>query len=245
MAKRVVRGCRFLLGILVFLLLLFPVLQDMARPILLTAVVASVFVAGVIVVEPGRLRVRHALTLAGLQLGLTALAVAVEPGSLRYVCTISLALVTMTVLICYCIVCVLAYVFQAHYITRDQIYAGISVYLMLGFAFGCIYFLLEILTPGCFYVNTATSNVSRNPDLMYFSFVTLATLGYGDITPVARFSRALAQLEAVAGSLYMAVFMARLVSMVGAGRAPASSGNTAPAGEKSVTEWSRPEGTHR
>jgi hypothetical protein len=53
---------------------------------------------------------------------------------------------------------------------------------------------------------------------MYFSFVTLATLGYGDITPVARFSRALAELEAVAGTLYMAVFMARLVSMAAGGQ---------------------------
>jgi len=48
---------------------------------------------------------------------------------------------------------------------------------------------------------------------MYFSFVTLATLGYGDITPVARFARSLSTLEAVTGSLYIAVFMARLVSL--------------------------------
>ena len=44
---------------------------------------------------------------------------------------------------------------------------------------------------------------------MYFSFVTLATLGYGDITPVAKAPRALVELEALAGTLYMAIFMAR------------------------------------
>ena len=65
---------------------------------------------------------------------------------------------------------------------------------------------------------------------MYFSFVTLATLGYGDITPVARFSRALSQLEALAGTLYMAVFMARLVSMAGSGsRSLAAAGSDAQA----------------
>ena len=50
---------------------------------------------------------------------------------------------------------------------------------------------------------------------MYFSFVTLATLGYGDITPVAKAPRVLAELEAIDGTLYMAIFMARLVSLAG------------------------------
>ena len=58
------------------------------------------------------------------------------------------------------------------------------------------------------------------PDLMYFSFVTLATLGYGDITPVTKAARTLAEIEALAGSLYMAVFMARLVSLVPAAKLP-------------------------
>ena len=79
-------------------------------------------------------------------------------------------------MIVYCIYCVLRYVLQANDITRDQIYAGMCVYLMLGFAFGCIYYLLEILMPGCFSVNVAKL-AGDPPDLMYFSFVTLATLG--------------------------------------------------------------------
>ena len=53
----------------------------------------------------------------------------------------------------------------------------------------------------------------ETPDLMYFSFVTLATLGYGDITPVSNTARTLAVVEALVGMLYIAIFMARLVSM--------------------------------
>ena len=193
--------------------MLFPVLQDMARPILLTCVVASVFVAGVVIVDAGPRRVRIAVGLALLQLTFVGLTLLLVDQSMPYVGTVSLALATMAVLICYCIYCVMQYVLQANRITPDQIYAGISVYLMLGFAFGCIYFLISILLPGSFSVNVAALNNSGATDLMYFSFVTLATLGYGDITPVARFARALTQLEALAGSLYMAVFMARLVSM--------------------------------
>jgi hypothetical protein len=92
-------------------------------------------------------------------------------------------------------------------------------YLMLGFAFGCIYYLVEMLSPGCCFSINVSKLSSDSPDLMYFSFVTLATLGYGDITPAAKVSRALAEVEALAGMLYIAVFMARLVSMVGSGPA--------------------------
>ena len=69
---------------------------------------------------------------------------------------------------------------------------------MLGFAFGSVFYLLNILKPDSFAVNN-TRLAANSPDLMYFSFVTLATLGYGDITPVANAGRALVQLEAVVG----------------------------------------------
>jgi hypothetical protein len=214
MARRPLRGCRFLLGILLLLLAAFPVLEEMARPILLTAVIAAVCVAGVIVVHSDRPRVRRAVALGIIQISLTSVAVALEADSFAYLFAVSVALGTTAVSIGYCISCVLRYVLQANYITRDQIYAGICVYLMLGFAFGCIYYLIAILDPASFSVNTAKLN-ERDPDLMYFSFVTLATLGYGDITPVGKAPRALAELEALAGTLYMAVFMARLVSLAG------------------------------
>jgi len=154
------------------------------------------------------------MTAAGLgivQIVLTGVN-AVSENSAVYPFVASAAFGVTAVLIVYCIYCVLRYVLQARYITLDQIYAGISVYLMLGLAFGCMYYLLVILNPGCFSVNTAKSTGST-PDLIYFSFVTLATLGYGDITPITKAARTMAEMEAIAGTLYIAVFMARLVSM--------------------------------
>ena len=183
----------------------------MTRPVLLTAVFAVVLVAGVAVVDAGR---RHLITAAGLgivQVVLTGVN-AVSENSAVYPYVAGAAFAVTAVLIVYCIYCVLRYVLQAKYINLDQIYAGISVYLMLGLAFGCMYYLLVILNPGCFSVNTAKS-VGGTPDLMYFSFVTLATLGYGDITPITKGARTMAEMEAIAGTLYIAVFMARLVSM--------------------------------
>jgi len=211
MASRRLRGCGFLLASLILLLLMFPALDAMATPMLLIAVVASVFVAGVIVVHPGRRRVTRAVALAVIQIALTAVAV-LNADSSFYLFTVGLGLATTAVLIVYSIYCVLRYVLEATHITHDQIYAGICVYLMLGFAFGCLYYLLNILQPGSFAVNVSKLGADV-PDLMYFSFVTLATLGYGDTTPTAKTARALAELEAVAGTIYIAVFMARLVSL--------------------------------
>jgi hypothetical protein len=159
-----------------------------------------------------------AVTLAVIQVVMTVVAVALPVESFAYLFTVGVALATTTSLIGYCIYCVLRYVLQANCITRDQINAGICVYLMLGFAFGCIYYLLTMLDPGSIAVNSTTLTGGRGPDLMYFSFVTLATLGYGDITPVSKAARALAELEALAGMLYIAIFMARLVTLYSAER---------------------------
>jgi hypothetical protein len=189
---------------------LFPALEEVARPVLLTAVVAVVLVAGVAVAEAGRRRLVAAAILGGTQVVLTGANELVRDSAV-YTFTLSATFAVTAVLIVYCIYCVLRYVLQSKTITGDQIYAGISVYLMLGLAFGCLYYLLAVLNTNCFAINSAKLG-EGTPDLMYFSFVTLATLGYGDITPVTKVARTMAEVEAVAGTMYIAVFMALLVS---------------------------------
>src|SRR3954451_22745264 len=103
MARKPLGGCRFLLGGLILLLVLFPALEDMARPILLVAVVATVFVIGVIVVHSTRSHVRNAVGLAIIQIGLTVVAVTLQIDSFGYICTITIALATASILIGYCI----------------------------------------------------------------------------------------------------------------------------------------------
>jgi hypothetical protein len=206
-------GCKMLLGSLVTLMVIFPGLVSLARPLLLTAAVSSVLLGGVLAVEAGKSRIRISLVLAVMQILLIVIASRLEEAALSFYVLVALALASMTALFLYGIFCVLRYVLKARTITPDQIYAGISVYLLFGFAFGAIFYLMNLLIPGSFAVNVERLAHTGPPDLMYFSFVTLATLGYGDITPIAPLARSLAQLEAIAGTLYMAVFMARLVSL--------------------------------
>jgi hypothetical protein len=208
-----VRGCRLLLGSLIALWIAFPFLEDVTRPLFLILPLAAVFVAAVWAVHAGRAHVRRALVLASAQLILTALSVLCRENPALYLLAVSSTLAAVVLLILFSIYCVLRYVLRATVITTDQISAGISAYMMMAFAFGSVFYLINILVPGSFLVNTAAQSAKDNPDLMYFSFVTLATLGYGDITPAGRLARSLSTLEALTGTLYMAVFMARLVSM--------------------------------
>jgi hypothetical protein len=211
--KRRSRSCRFLLGSLVALLVAFPFLEDVARPLVLIIPLAGVFVAGVVVADSDRRHKRRAVMIAVIQVGLTMVSLVLRETGTPYWIAVAFALVATVALILFATYCVFRYVMRARIITSDQIYAGICMYVMLGFAFGAVFYLINILDPMSFVANGELLTWGDSPDLMYFSFVTLATLGYGDITPRTNIARSLAILEALIGMLYIAIFMARLVSL--------------------------------
>ena len=110
---------------------------------------------------------------------------------------------------------ILGDVLKGSKVTTDNIYGGICVYLLLGYAWALIYRLVEVIHPGSLNVTAlGPEDPIRMSDLIYFSYVTLTTLGYGDITPASTYSRSLAVLEAMTGSIYIAVFIARLIGIV-------------------------------
>jgi len=100
-------------------------------------------------------------------------------------------------------------------VTADLIFGAISVYLLMGSMFALAHLLLEILHPGSFNgINVSEASMSSAyPSFVYYSFVTLTTLGYGDITPVSRIAGTLAYSEAIMGQMYLSVLVARLVGM--------------------------------
>jgi len=93
-------------------------------------------------------------------------------------------------------------------VEAEHLFAALSAYLLAGIYFGLLYWAVEQLQPGTF----APPNLSRT-SAIYFSFVTLATLGYGDIVPRADLARGLAVVEGVGGQLFLAVLVARLLSL--------------------------------
>jgi len=112
----------------------------------------------------------------------------------------------------------LRFVLRAPVVTTDVLCASISAYLMLGLMWTMAYWLVDQLTPGgAFSFNTNAGTRSINGfNGFCFSFITLSTVGYGDITPVSKVARMLAAMEAMTGLLYVAVLIARLVSLYSA-----------------------------
>jgi Ion channel len=111
--------------------------------------------------------------------------------------------------------------FQEHNVTCDTIAGSVCVYLLIGFVWGYFYILTALFSPESFLIAgefmkpipLEQIRIGGFPEFTYFSFVTLSTLGYGDITPVSPFVRSLATLEALVGPLYLTVLVARLVGL--------------------------------
>jgi ion channel len=118
------------------------------------------------------------------------------------------------VLIAFVVANLLRFVLRAPSVNVEVLCASISAYLMLGLLWTLAYWLVDQLTPGAFAFNTNEGRQSiRGFNAFYFSFVTLSTVGYGDITPVSKVARMLAAMEAMTGLLYVAVLIARLVAL--------------------------------
>jgi Ion channel len=127
-------------------------------------------------------------------------------------------LVAGLILIAFVVGNLLRFVLRAPSVNTEVLCASISAYLMLGLMWTMAYWLVDQLTPGgAFAFNTNTGKESmKGFNAFYFSFITLSTVGYGDITPVSRMARWLAAMEAMTGLLYVAVLIARLVSLYSA-----------------------------
>jgi hypothetical protein len=101
-------------------------------------------------------------------------------------------------------------------VTTDTIAGAACAYTLLGMVWGNLYIVLELLRPGSFAIPPSwRMGPSGDPGtaLLYFSFVTLTTVGYGDIVPLWPGAGGLAVAEAVVGQLYLAITIARLVGL--------------------------------
>jgi hypothetical protein len=160
------------------------------------------------------------LALWGVSLGGSMLALAPLPDRWRL-----LALAAETVALVPLLVAlatgILGYVFRCERMTADSLFAPIVVYVLIALLFARVYVLLIALDPSSFSLPVAAAE--RGPDLLqadmlYFSLITLATVGYGDILPVSETARMVAVIEATTGQFYVAVIVAAFVGMYAARR---------------------------
>lgn len=101
-------------------------------------------------------------------------------------------------------------IFLIRKVTADTLKGGIAIYLLLGLSWAVFYDSVYTLNPSAF---DGISPSQYQADFLHFSFTTLTTVGYGDITPVTAFARIAANLQAIVGVMYPSILIARLVSL--------------------------------
>lgn len=123
----------------------------------------------------------------------------------------------MALFIGFAVVMILRNIFAASVVTGDDVLGAVCGYLLAAGAWANLYAATELLVPGSFSVSNDLQELSsshgRTALFNYFNVVTLATMGYGDITPVRPPATALAMLEAIFGQFYVAVVVAQLVGL--------------------------------
>jgi ion channel len=205
------RSVTIFLAALVLFVIAMPLAQYVTDPGLLEALLlTAVLICGVLAVGA-----RRKTLLLGALLLIPALITRwvhhyrpdlVAPGIFLILGVLILILVTGTLL---------KFVLQAPRVDSEVLAAGVATYLLLGILWAMAYLLVASLVPDAFTLPAdSESKKSIDPfSALYFSFVTLSTVGYGDIVPAARVTRMLAVLEAITGVLYLSVLVARLVTL--------------------------------
>jgi hypothetical protein len=204
----------FLLAMLLLLLALRPIYgAEVGVFPVVNLVLTLVLVAGVFSASESRAYLVLALCLAVPSILLRWSADALEH---PWAVTAHLSLTSVFVLLT--TVTVLISVLRSREVTSDTVVGGIAVYLLIGVGFAALFTLTEHVAPGSFTGPAVAGAESMSERrlfglFLYYSFVTLTTLGYGDITPVGEVARNLAAVEAVIGQLFIAIFIARLVGL--------------------------------
>lgn len=110
------------------------------------------------------------------------------------------------------IIAILAiFIIESHSVTVEVLYASIAIYFLLAATFGGVYAAMETTMPGSF-ISSSGAEITWQR-MAYFSYVTITTLGYGDIVPVAPAAQSISAMEASIGTLYIAILIGRFVSL--------------------------------
>lgn len=211
-ARRKPRGKFFYLFFAqVLLLAISPYLEKPGLPVLLLRLLAAVsFLTAVYAVSEKRVHWICAILLGAPAAVLNAL------WAFQVDTRIEVPALILTIFFLgYALVILLRAVLRAQTVTLDTIYGAVSVYLLIAFLWSAGYILLETLHPGALVMNANMhhDHVVNWSDCIFYSFVTLTSLGYGDIIPAIPQSRSLSILEAISGIMYVAILIARLVSL--------------------------------
>ena len=198
----------FLIVFMVALIVLGPFIQGFIGLRLFMEVFFSIiFIATIYSASQKRLHIVIAAILL-----LPALVAVWTPDIPRHNTLLTIGYLCGLIVLAFAIISILNLIFTEETVTRQTISAAVAVYLLIALMWTFIYRLLENLFPGSFAVAHDGLHSAENVYL-YFSLVTITTLGYGDITPIGSQAIALSVLEAIIGQIYLVVVVAWFVGL--------------------------------
>ena len=104
------------------------------------------------------------------------------------------------------------HIIRSREVTTEILFASISVYMLIGLSWATIYIMINSYHPGSF-VDRDGTFINAGPDFLFFSYITLTTVGYGNIEALSDQARSVASIEALCGQLYLTIMVARLVGL--------------------------------
>ncbi|MGH3273912.1 MAG: potassium channel family protein [Streptosporangiaceae bacterium] len=181
-------------------------------------------VTGFLALRSSRLPRRrvHTITAVGLAASVVAGGLAIARPSAG---AVAAADIWIGILLLATVIIIVRQILALATVTRQSIFAAVSAYLIIGLMFAAFYGAISHLNGGHFFAGHRTGD-SRT--FQYFSFTTLTTLGYGDFTAAGSDGQAIAVIEALAGQIFLATLVARLVAAFRGPRFPATPGDDAP-----------------
>jgi len=212
-AKKKVRrysAIEFLIA-LVLLIVSMPLLDDLRHGVLVQTVLLTVVMLSALLVVGARRRILIPACILVVPAVVSRWANFYQPDLMAA----EIHLTAAILFISFIIVRLLGFVLRAPKVNDEVLCAAVSTYLMLALLWMFAFLLTASADPGAFAFSTmpAAERGMNGFNALYFSFVTLCTVGYGDITPVSPIARMLAFTEAATGLLYMAMIVARLVAL--------------------------------
>jgi voltage-gated potassium channel len=197
-----------LLVLLLLLILITPFLEDFFQ----TRILNDIFLTAIFIWIIYTIKLKKAQTLIAVILVLPLI---ISTWASYMVGLASVGMATRifgALFFAYAVINILRIIYKTKEITRETIYAAIVAYLLLALMWAFIYAILETAIPGSFDLPEQGFR-GEYIQFEYFSFITITTLGYGDIIPLTDKASALAICEAVIGQIYLVVLVAWLVGM--------------------------------
>jgi Ca2+/Na+ antiporter len=199
------------LGLLIFIiamLIVGPLFEEFVKiRILMDILWSAIFVSAIYAVS----QKKHHI-LIGVMLALPMLASVWAKYFVQYKALIAVGSLCGAAFFLFAIIQMLIFIYSHKEVTRDLIIGAAVVYLFMALMWTFNFVAVETLHPGSFNIPEG-QNIEASRQFVYYSFVTLTTLGYGDITPATSMARSLCILEAVIGQLYLVVQVAWLVGV--------------------------------